>query len=349
MVSVDQSLPPRRRQVARAHRSVEPLHNHVLLRARDRAAADRDRAAPRADVLLRRPGRADGRRRPRRRDGDLLQLLAEPGGPAHPAGVDAGLPRAGRRRPARRGRGPRFTRLLGGPEAADRPEIAELAGLLREACSVLSPGGAAALRRARRPALAGRAAAGSCGTAATLLREYRGDGHLTALLRADLSGLEALITHTATGRGFLPEVAKAGRGYSRGGVGGRLRGAGRPRAARRRRADRGGAGAARSGSRRRPTSCPPTRGCSSARSGPRGSSSWAGASRPAGRQRRVPARHVHRPVTRCSAPPSGEGLDTAVSPWTTACQRSACGHTAREEGRAMRTEPPSPSPEVLPA
>ncbi|MDL5157910.1 SCO6745 family protein [Actinomycetospora termitidis] len=50
--------------------------------------------------------------------------------------------------------------------------------------------------------------------AITLLREYRGDGHLHALLGAGLSGLEALILHTATGRGFLPEVAQATRGWS---------------------------------------------------------------------------------------------------------------------------------------
>lgn len=50
--------------------------------------------------------------------------------------------------------------------------------------------------------------------AATLLREYRGDGHLHALLGAGLSGLEALIMHTATGKGFLVEVAQATRGWS---------------------------------------------------------------------------------------------------------------------------------------
>jgi hypothetical protein len=50
--------------------------------------------------------------------------------------------------------------------------------------------------------------------AATLLREYRGDGHLAALLRAGLSGIEAIITHTATGRGFTVESAKKIRGWS---------------------------------------------------------------------------------------------------------------------------------------
>jgi hypothetical protein len=50
--------------------------------------------------------------------------------------------------------------------------------------------------------------------AVTLLREYRGDGHLHALLGAGLSGLEALVMHTATGKGFLVEVAQATRGWS---------------------------------------------------------------------------------------------------------------------------------------
>ena len=50
--------------------------------------------------------------------------------------------------------------------------------------------------------------------AVTLLREYRGDGHLHALLGAGLSGLEALVMHTATGRGFVVEVAQATRGWS---------------------------------------------------------------------------------------------------------------------------------------
>jgi hypothetical protein len=50
--------------------------------------------------------------------------------------------------------------------------------------------------------------------AVTLLREYRGDGHLHALLAAGLTGLEALVMHTATGRGFVVEVAQKTRGWS---------------------------------------------------------------------------------------------------------------------------------------
>jgi hypothetical protein len=50
--------------------------------------------------------------------------------------------------------------------------------------------------------------------AVTLLREYRGDGHIAALVAHGLSGLEALITHTASGIGFTAEVAQRLRGWS---------------------------------------------------------------------------------------------------------------------------------------
>ncbi|MET3806643.1 hypothetical protein ABIB25_003659 [Nakamurella sp. UYEF19] len=50
--------------------------------------------------------------------------------------------------------------------------------------------------------------------AITLLREHRGDGHIIALVQAELSGIEALVTHTATGRGFLTSAAKALRLWS---------------------------------------------------------------------------------------------------------------------------------------
>ena len=50
--------------------------------------------------------------------------------------------------------------------------------------------------------------------ALTLLREHRGDGHVAALIGADLSGIEALVTHTATGRGFTQPAAQATRAWS---------------------------------------------------------------------------------------------------------------------------------------
>ncbi|WP_345622485.1 SCO6745 family protein [Streptomyces ziwulingensis] len=50
--------------------------------------------------------------------------------------------------------------------------------------------------------------------AATLLREHRGDGHLAVLAAADLDGLEAVVTHTATGRGMAPRWVLTTRGWT---------------------------------------------------------------------------------------------------------------------------------------
>ncbi|WP_437014203.1 SCO6745 family protein [Streptomyces sp. enrichment culture] len=51
--------------------------------------------------------------------------------------------------------------------------------------------------------------------AATLLREHRGDGHLAVLMGAELDGLEAMVTHTATGRGMAPKWVLTTRGWTR--------------------------------------------------------------------------------------------------------------------------------------
>ncbi|MFC8829160.1 hypothetical protein ACFT9I_27865 [Streptomyces sp. NPDC057137] len=51
--------------------------------------------------------------------------------------------------------------------------------------------------------------------AATLLREHRGDGHLTALLSAGLDPVEALVSHTATGKGMSPRWLLRTRGWHR--------------------------------------------------------------------------------------------------------------------------------------
>jgi hypothetical protein len=50
--------------------------------------------------------------------------------------------------------------------------------------------------------------------AVTLLREYRGDGHIAALVANGVNGLDALITHTATGLGFNTDFARRSRGWS---------------------------------------------------------------------------------------------------------------------------------------
>ncbi|MEU2250093.1 hypothetical protein [Streptomyces sp. NPDC019224] len=51
--------------------------------------------------------------------------------------------------------------------------------------------------------------------AATLLREHRGDAHLAALLSAGLDPVEALVSHTATGKGMAIGWLLASRGWRR--------------------------------------------------------------------------------------------------------------------------------------
>jgi hypothetical protein len=207
MVSVDQPAP----DVARAHRAVEPLHNHVYF-------------SPEQDEYLTavglRPGRmcyfagraaAMGAVGP----GTVTATFAN----FAPALVARHVPRAWTLAApeqvlAARLDGARasLTRLLGGADAA-APDVAELAGLLREACTVLTPEG--------RPLYAAHADQPwpeepvlSLWHGATLLREHRGDGHVACLLRAGLTGLESLVTHTLTGRGFTEAAARATRGWS---------------------------------------------------------------------------------------------------------------------------------------
>ena len=105
-----------------------------------------------------------------------------------------------------------LTRLLGEDVIASA-DMLTLAGLVREAASACTPEG--------RPLYAGNADLSWPDAphlvmwhALTLLREHRGDGHISALSVAGLSGIEALLTHTKTGKGFLTEFAKASRGWS---------------------------------------------------------------------------------------------------------------------------------------
>jgi hypothetical protein len=101
--------------------------------------------------------------------------------------------------------------LLG--DAVGSTEVAELADLARIATAALTP--------EARPLYAGHADLPwpdephlVLWHAATLLRESRGDGHTIALAHAGLTGLESIVTHTATGRGFTVPAAKHLRGWS---------------------------------------------------------------------------------------------------------------------------------------
>ncbi|CAM5320856.1 SCO6745 family protein [Streptomyces atroolivaceus] len=101
-----------------------------------------------------------------------------------------------------------------GEETITSPEMAEAAGLALRA--------AEACTRHARPLYAAHADLDvpeqphlAYWHAATLLREHRGDGHLAALLGAGLDPLEALVSHTATGKGMAPRWILATRGWRR--------------------------------------------------------------------------------------------------------------------------------------
>jgi hypothetical protein len=105
-----------------------------------------------------------------------------------------------------------YRRLLG-EEALTDPGIAEAAELTREAVAACDPAG--------RPLYAAHADLAwpdaphlALWHGLTLLREYRGDGHVAALLSAGLTGLEALVSHTVTGTGFTVPAAQLTRSWS---------------------------------------------------------------------------------------------------------------------------------------
>lgn len=105
-----------------------------------------------------------------------------------------------------------LTRLFG-DDTLKSDELAEAAELAREATAGCTVEG--------RPLYAGHADLPwpdqphlVLWHAVTLLREYRGDGHIAALVLNGLGGLDALVTHVATGKGFVDAVAKLTRGWS---------------------------------------------------------------------------------------------------------------------------------------
>jgi len=102
-------------------------------------------------------------------------------------------------------------RLLGDEIRSD--EMAEAAALARTAAEAADVVG--------RPLFAGHAALDwpepphlQLWHAATLLREHRGDGHIAALVLAGLSGPEAAITYSATGKSMNEKLLRSTRGYT---------------------------------------------------------------------------------------------------------------------------------------
>jgi helix-turn-helix protein len=102
-------------------------------------------------------------------------------------------------------------RLLG--DRVGSPEVARAAALIERAAGGLSVSG--------RPLFAGHTELPwpdephlRLWLGTSLLREYRGDGHITALTAAELSGTEAHLSFIATGRSFTPAAGQASRGWT---------------------------------------------------------------------------------------------------------------------------------------
>lgn len=100
-------------------------------------------------------------------------------------------------------------RILG--EAVDSPEMKEAADLARQATEGCFPQG--------RPLYAGHASLPWPSEphlvlwhAQSLLREFRGDGHVAGLVAQGLTGVEALVIHQATGE-LAPGVLQASRAW----------------------------------------------------------------------------------------------------------------------------------------
>ncbi|MGW8377415.1 hypothetical protein [Streptomyces sp. ODS28] len=104
-------------------------------------------------------------------------------------------------------------RRLLGDEAVGSEELAEAARLaLRAAEGCTRPGRPLYAANADLPVP--EAPHLALWHAATLLREHRGDAHIAALQTARLDPLEALVSHTATGRGMAPRAVLETRGYN---------------------------------------------------------------------------------------------------------------------------------------
>ncbi len=113
---------------------------------------------------------------------------------------------------ARLGAADRSLRDLLGDDAIASPEITEAATIARRAADACIAAG--------RPLFAGHASLDwpqdphlVLWHAITLLREYRGDGHIAVLVSEGLDGCEALVTHGADGS-VPPAVLRSTRGWS---------------------------------------------------------------------------------------------------------------------------------------
>ncbi len=106
-----------------------------------------------------------------------------------------------------------LTRLLGAGTVASA-DVAEAAALALEAVRGCGWPGVRPLFAANAALPVPDAPHLALWHATTVLREHRGDGHLVALAEAELDGLEALVSHSATGKSFTPRYTRSSRGWS---------------------------------------------------------------------------------------------------------------------------------------
>jgi hypothetical protein len=104
-------------------------------------------------------------------------------------------------------------RVLGG-RLAESAELARGSVILRRVAESIPHGDGRPLYAAHAELPWPDSAYGQLWHAQTLLREYRGDGHIAALVAHEIGGLEALITHSASGIGFTNDFARERRGWS---------------------------------------------------------------------------------------------------------------------------------------
>ncbi|WP_375500003.1 hypothetical protein [uncultured Jatrophihabitans sp.] len=195
---------------ARANRALDPLHAMIYF------APEADEEFERVGLRRGRMAYFAGRAAPMGRVG--AGVVTATFYNFHPSLVAHNIPRAWEQASVKDILAARLTaadralrRLLG--DAVDSAELAELAELARIATHEL-PAHGRALFAAHAELPWPDAPHLVLWHAITLLREFRGDGHVAALLDGELSGLEALITHCATGYGFTEAAAKATRGWS---------------------------------------------------------------------------------------------------------------------------------------
>jgi hypothetical protein len=122
-----------------------------------------------------------------------------------------------------------------GEELLKSPEFAHSVGIVRRTAESIPTAAGRSLYAGHAELAWPQEHHGQLWHAITLLREYRGDGHIAALLIHGLSGIEALITHIATGNRVRSRVRPQAPRLEPGAVGRRGRCAPIPGSSRRRR------------------------------------------------------------------------------------------------------------------